>query len=136
MVTWQFLRSKRKLEIPAWLINQGLDTDSYESFCGILESLGVTPIARADYKSMFPVPTLKEIRVAARQKEQAEIREQKSAERKAARQVAQAEKALELAEKAEKVAERKAARLAESKPSQSSGARGRNKHQPKEEADV
>jgi len=137
MVTWHFLGSKRKLEIPSWLTNQGLGADSYDSFLGVLESLGVQSIEEAEYREMFPALTPRELRVAAQEKKdaerkaarlknQAETRSLKTAERKAARAAAQAEKD----------AERKAARLAASRPSQTSESRSRKKHQPKDEADV
>ncbi len=132
MVTWEFLRSKRKLEIPAWLINQGLDADSYTSFLFVLESLGVKNIDESEYRSMFPL-TPRELRVAAQAEKdaarkaarllrQAEERAEKSAARKAARHAAQAEKnakrkadriAAQEAPLAEKAAVRKAARKAE-----------------------
>lgn len=60
MVTWQFLRTKRKLEIPAWLINQDLDTDSYELFLGVLKALGVKSIEEAQYRVMFSEADLEE----------------------------------------------------------------------------
>jgi len=54
MASWEFFNRKRRLDIPTWIKNMGIQ--SYDDFCRVLKDLGVVPPPEAVYLSYVPKP--------------------------------------------------------------------------------
>jgi hypothetical protein len=54
MVSWEYFRRRRKLDVLTWLKNSNVT--SYDTFCAVLQGLGVRPPDESVYREYVPKP--------------------------------------------------------------------------------